>query len=150
MLTAWNALPILDRLFDDVMNGTAGTSFGASAPQRSFVPNVDVRSNPDEIVFHFDVPGLKQEDIEITLDATTLAVRGQRTFEGSEKDQVWLGRSYGRFEKAFTLPDLVDPDGMTAELADGVLTIRIPKRPQAKPRRIQIGSGRKELTAKNE
>ncbi len=141
MLTAWNAIPMLDRLFDDVMNGAAGTSLGTASAQHPYVPAIDVRTNVDEVVFVCDVPGVKESDLEITLESGTLTIRGRRRYEGGEKDQVWLGRSYGAFERSFTLPDTIDESGLAAGLADGVLTIRVPKKPQAKPRRIPIGGG---------
>ncbi|MDB4944559.1 MAG: Heat shock protein Hsp20 family [Labilithrix sp.] len=155
MLTAWNAFPMLDRLFDDVMNGTTGTSLGTSTPQRAFAPTIDVRTNDDELVFHCDVPGVKQEDLDITVEANTLTIKGQRRYEGGQQDQVWLGRAYGAFERAFTLPELVDVDRMSADLSNGVLTLRIPKKPQAKPRRVTIGIGsgggdQKQLETKKE
>lgn len=141
MLTAWNALPIFDRLFDDVMSGVAGTALGPVSAPTAFSPAVDVRTNADEVVLVCDVPGLKHDDLEVTIESGTLTIKGQRRYEGGEKDRVWLGRSYGSFERSFTLPELVDAEHMKAELADGVLTIQIPKKPQAKPRRIEIGGG---------
>lgn len=152
MSNAWNAFPMLDRIFDDVMNGVAGTALGTAPTHTAFSPAIDVRSNADEIVFVCDVPGLKHDDIEVTLESGTLAIKGQRRYDGSDGDQVWLGRAYGAFERSFTLPDVVDGEKLTADLADGVLTIRVPKKPQAKPRRIPIGGGsaRKQLGEKNE
>jgi HSP20 family protein len=140
MTAAWNAFPMLDRLLDDVMTGVAGTSFGATAPThaRSFSPALDVRANEEEIVFTADVPGLKQEDIEVTLDDGVLTIKGQRRYEGNGKDKVWLGRSYGAFTRSFTLPDTVDPERLSADLADGVLTVRIGQQAKTKPRRITI------------
>lgn len=137
MSTAFS-FPMLDRLFDDVMTGVAGTAFGASPPVRAFSPAFDVRANDEEIVVTADVPGIKQDDLEITLDDGVLTVKGERRYEGNGKDKVWLGRSYGSFSRSFTLPDTVDPDRLTADLADGVLTIRIAQQPKAKPRRITI------------
>lgn len=150
MLSAWNAFPMLDRLFDDVMNGVGGTSLGTAATRGAFNPAIDVRANGDEIVFTCDVPGVKEEDLEVTIEAGTLTIKGQRRYVGGEKDQVWLGRSYGAFERSFTLPDAVDPDGLSAELADGVLTVRVPRKPQAKPRRIPIGRTEKQLGERGE
>ncbi len=132
------SLPMLDRLFDDVMTGIAGTSLGAASPVRSFAPAVDVRANEEEIVLTADVPGIKQEDLEITLDDGVLTIKGQRRYEGNGKDKVWLGRSYGSFTRSFTLPETVDPERLTADLADGVLTIRVAQQPKAKPRKITI------------
>lgn len=141
MLTAWNGFPMLDRLFDDVMNDVTGKAFGTGATQSTFNPAIDVRANDDEIVFVCDVPGLKREDLEITLENGVLSLRGQRAYQGDEKDRVLVGRSYGAFANSFTLPDYVDAEHMTADLADGVLTIKLPKLPKAKPRRIEIGAG---------
>ena len=134
MLTAWNAVSTLDRMFDDVM----GSAFGTATSSRTFEPAIDVRTSENEVVFVCDVPGVKQEDLEVTLEDHVLTIKGTRHFEGSNKEQVMLGRSYGAFKRAFTLPDSLDEDNLSASLADGVLTIRIPKHPKAQPRKIQI------------
>jgi HSP20 family protein len=152
MLTAWNAFPMLDRLFDDVMDDVTGKAFGTAKTQSTYNPAIDVRTNDDQIVFVCDVPGLKREDLEITLEAGVLSIKGQRRYEGNENDRVLLGRAYGAFANQFTLPDYVDAEHMTADLADGVLTITIPKLPKAKPRRIEIGAanGGKQLGEKKD
>lgn len=149
MLTTWG-FPMLDRLIDDVMKDVSGTAFGRTGSSSTYAPAIDVRANDEEIVFACDVPGLKQEDLEVTLESDVLTIKGQRRYHGGEKDRVWLGRGYGAFERSFTLPDGVDPENMAAELADGVLTIRVPKHPKAKPRRIAIGGGTKQLKEQNE
>lgn len=141
MLTAWNAFPMLDRLLDDVMNDVTGKAFGTGATQSTFNPAIDVRANDDHIVFVCDVPGVKHEDLEITLENGVLSIRGQRPYQGNEKERVLVGRGYGAFANRFTLPDYVDAEQMTADLTDGVLTITVPKLPKAKPRRIAIGAG---------
>lgn len=149
MLSTWG-FPMLDRLIDDVMNDVSGTAFGKNGTQSTYSPAIDVRANDEEIVFACDVPGLKQEDIEVTLENDVLTIKGQRRYQGREQDRVWLGRSYGAFARSFTLPDGVDPEKMSADLADGVLTIRVPKLPKAKPRRIEIGGGAKRLKGNDE
>ena len=136
MLTAWDPVRLLDRMVDDVMNG----SFSTAASAKSFVPQVDVRSNDDRVAFYFDVPGVKKEDINITLERGVLAVKGARRFEsGAAKEQLLLGRSYGTFDRSFSLPDNLDVDKLSATLTDGVLAIEIPRLQNAKPRRIEIG-----------
>ena len=145
-LVAWNSFPMFDRLFDDVMTGVTGTALGAAPPARSFAPAIDVRANDDEIVFTADVPGLKQEDIEITLDDGVLTIKGQRRYQGNGKDKVWLGRSYGAFSRSFTLPETVDPERLSAELVDGVLTVRVAQQPKSKPRKITISPRGAQLT----
>jgi HSP20 family protein len=136
---------MFDRLFDDVMTGVAGTSFGTGTHARGFSPAFDVRANADEIVFTADVPGIKREDLEITLEDGILSVKGQRRYEGNGKEKVWLGRGYGAFERSFTLPDTVDPEHLSASLQDGVLTVKVPQSPKAKPRKITIGVNGREL-----
>ena len=149
MLQSWG-FPMLDRLIDDVMNDVSGTAFGRNGSQSTYSPAIDVRAKDEEIVFVCDVPGLKQEDLEVTLESDVLTIKGHHRYHGGEKDRVWLGRSYGEFARSFTLPDGVDPEKMAADLSDGVLTIRVPKHPKAKPRRIEIANGTKQLKQNNE
>jgi HSP20 family protein len=137
MRVTWNTVSPLERVFDDVMGSTLGT---AMSP-RTFQPSVDVRANDDEVVFLCDVPGLEKEDLEITIENHVLTIKGARKFESKEGEQVMLGRAYGSFRRAFRLPDSVDEDGLSADLADGVLSIRVPKQAKAKPKKIEIGGG---------
>lgn len=138
MLTKWDAVSTLDRMFDDVM----GSMLGTATSSRTFDPSVDVHACDDEVVFVCDVPGIKQDDLEVTLENHVLTIKGTRHLEGKEDEQVMLGRAYGSFSRSFTLPQYVDDENLTARLADGVLTIRIPKQPKAKPRKVQISNGR--------
>ena len=138
MLTALS-LPMLDRFFDDVMGDVGGTALGRNGSQSVYAPAIDVRASDEQLVFVCDVPGLKHEDLEVTLEDNVLTIKGERRYEGNEKDRVWLGRAYGVFSRSFTLPDVVDGERMTADLEHGVLTITVPKLPKAQPRKIQIG-----------
>jgi HSP20 family protein len=136
MLNAWDPVRLLDRMVDDVMHG----SFGTATNARNYAPDVDVRSSEDRVLFYFDVPGVKKEDIEITLENGVLTVKGSRKFDpGTAKEQLLLGRSYGTFTRSFSLPENMDDEKLTANLTDGVLAVEIPKLQKAKPRRIQIG-----------
>ena len=140
-MNAWTTIPMLDRLVNDVMSDVTGTALGndRSRVEGAFQPAIDVRASEDEFVFECDVPGMKQEDLEITLEGGRLTIKGQRSYHGGQSDKVWLGRSYGRFTRSFTLPNLIDGERLTATLDNGVLTLRLPKLAQAKPRRITIG-----------
>lgn len=142
MLATWNAVSTLDRMLDDVM----GSAFGTAMSHRTFNPAIDVRASDTEVALVCDVPGVKQEDLEITLTNHVLTIKGTRRFETRDKEQVMLERAYGAFTRSYTLPDALDEERLAAELADGVLTIRIPKSPKAQPRKIQIGSGGTEQT----
>ena len=142
MLTTWDAVSTLDRMLDDVM----GSALGTATNSRTFNPAIDVRASASEVVFVCDVPGVKQEDLEVTLDHHVLTIKGTRRYDSQNNEQVVLGRAYGAFSRAFTLPEVMDEDNLSANLADGVLTIRIPKHPKAKPRKISIrGSDAKQL-----
>jgi HSP20 family protein len=134
MLSTWNGFTVFDRLLDDVMTGAGGTAQTA----RSFSPAIDVRANETEIVFTADVPGLKEKDLEITLHEGVLTIKGERKYEGNDKDKVLLGRAYGAFAKSYTLPDTVDPEKLSAELADGVLTVKVAQQPKREPKKIAI------------
>ena len=137
MLTKWDAVSTLDRMFDDVMGSMLGTATSA----RTFDPSIDVHASDNEVVFVCDVPGIKQADLEVTLENHVLTIKGTRKFEGREDEQVMLGRAYGSFSRSYTVPEYLDDENLTARLADGVLTIRIPKQAKAKPKKIQISNG---------
>ena len=137
MLSAWTAVSTLDRLFDDVM----GSAFGTATSNLTFNPAIDVRASDTEIALVCDVPGVRQEDLEITLANRLLTIKGTRRFDSGDTQQVLLGRTYGSFSRSYTLPEALDEEKLAAELTDGVLTVRIPKLPKAQPRRIQIGVG---------
>jgi HSP20 family protein len=124
-------------MFDDVM----GSAFGTATSNLTFNPAIDVRASDTEITLFCDVPGVRQEDLEITLANRLLTIKGMRRFDGSQTQQVLLGRTYGSFSRSYTLPETLDEEKLAAELADGVLTIRIPKLPKAQPRKIQISVG---------
>lgn len=141
MLRTWSAFSPLDRLLDDVMNDVMGATFGTAAGSQNYVPAADVRVNDRELVVHIDVPGIRKEDLEVTLENGVLTIHGERKYEHGEKDRVLLGRGYGAFSKSFTLPEDVDAERLAAELHDGVLSIRVPRHEKARPRRIEISAG---------
>jgi HSP20 family protein len=137
MLSVWDPARLFDRMVDDVMHASLGTATNA----RTYAPDVDVRSNGDRILFSFDVPGVKKEDLDITLENGVLTVKGSRQFEpNGAKEQLLLGRSYGTFSRSFALPEHLDEEKLSANLADGVLKVEIPKLQKARPRRIAIRS----------
>jgi len=137
MLTAWDAVSTLDRMLNDVM----GSALGTATHSRSFTADIDVRSNDDAVVVVCDVPGVKREDIDVTLENHVLTVTGTRKFESKENERVVLGRSYGTFSRQFTMPDSLDEANLSATLADGVLSVTIPRHPKSKPVKIPVGNG---------
>ncbi len=120
--------------------------FGTMMPGSDLAVNMEVRETEDAFVFKADLPGMKKEDIDISLHANRLTISGKREEEHESKDgdRIYAyERSYGTFTRAFTLPDNIDTDHIRTELQDGVLTLVVPKKAGAQPRKIQIGSGTK-------
>ena len=133
MLTTWDAV---STLFDDMM----GSTLGAATNSRTFTPDIDVRATDEELLLVCDVPGVKQEDLDVTLHEHVLTIKGARKFDSAPGQQVVIGRSYGAFTRSFTLPSSLDEEKLSADLSEGVLTIRIPKSLKAKPFKVQIGT----------
>ena len=134
MLITLNSVPRSSRPFDDVMRST----LGAATSSHAFRPAIDVEADAAGIEIVCDVPGMRKEDLDITLEKHTLTLRGTRRFDGEQGEHVVLGRAYGSFSRAFALSDDVDVEQLRADLADGVLTIHIPIRPRPAPRKIEI------------
>jgi len=124
------------RLFEDAVNRL----FNEPASVRPWTPPVDIRETEDDVVLTADVPGVKMEDIDIQIENQTLTVTGERKFENEQGKGGYhrIERSYGRFNRYFSLPETVDTEKVTAELDAGVLKIRLPKKEVAKPRSIKV------------
>ena len=105
----------------------------------TWVPPVDVAETQEKIVVRAEVPGLKQEDIQIEFENGLLTIRGERKIEKSE-GMTWhrVERVYGNFSRSFTLPRTVDPERIAASYREGILEIDVPKKEEAKPKNIRI------------
>jgi HSP20 family protein len=115
------------------------------SPERGmmFAPAFEVRETPDAYVFKADLPGVKDEDLEIAVTGNRLTVSGHREAEERREGETFYAfeRSYGTFTRAFTLPDGIDADHVQADLRDGVLTVQVPKKPELQPKKIQLKAG---------
>jgi HSP20 family protein len=135
--TPWNGLEswLLDRSFNWGRLASNGDSRAA------WQPSVDVHENAERFVLVADLPGLEQADVDITIDKNVLAVRGERKAQTpSEGAYQHKERVQGAFSRAFTLPETVDAEAVSAEMKSGVLTITLPKKARPKPRQIKIAS----------
>ncbi len=114
-----------------------------------FVPAVDIYEDEHAITLKVEVPGIEEKDIDVLLENQTLTLRGERKFEKEEKEENFhrIERRYGSFTRSFTLPNTVDTENVKAEYANGVLSIRLPKRAEAKPRQIKVGVTQKPTKA---
>jgi len=108
-----------------------------------FVPRFDVKEIKDAYVIKADLPGLRDEDVDVSLSGNLLTISGKRQEEHREEGESYyaMERSSGTFARSFTMPDGVDGTSVTADLKNGVLTVQIPKKPEAQPKRIAIGKG---------
>jgi HSP20 family protein len=107
-----------------------------------FVPPADVLVDDQGVTIYMDVPGLGPENLDVDLENDVLTVRGERPmpYAGENGGKGWrrIERPFGRFERSIRVPRGLDPDAIEAHLHEGVLTLRIPKPEELKPRRIQI------------
>jgi HSP20 family protein len=127
----------MNRLFNVV-----GTQVEPQAPRVDFVPAVNTREADDAYYLEVDVPGVKKEDISIDVEDNALRISGERKLEKSRVDDEFyrVESLYGKFERVFNLPEDVDPSKIEAEMEDGVLYIKIPKKQTVEkaPKKIEI------------
>ncbi|HEV7671333.1 MAG TPA: Hsp20/alpha crystallin family protein [Thermoanaerobaculia bacterium] len=144
-LSRWVPADVTRTRFNRMIEDAFGDLFspvvrGEEVSNRNWLPAVDVAETPDALTLYAELPGLSREDVDITLENNVLSVRGERKFEKDVKEESFhrIERAYGAFSRTFTLPSNVKNDGVEATFKDGVLTIRIPKVEEAKPRKIAI------------
>ncbi len=129
-------------LWQDDLNRMFRQFFGdADAPLAgAFSPALDVKESDDGFTLHVELPGVKAEDVEVSLEDNVLTVSGERSFydETDAEGYRRVERRFGKFHRAVRLPDRVSPDKVEATYADGILTITVPKAEEAKPRRITV------------
>jgi HSP20 family protein len=127
----------MDRLFDDTLFRPFAAYSGGGDISR--LP-LDVRTTPDALLVEAELPGLKPEDVEITVENGTLTIRAEDRRERTEEQEGWLVReiSRGTVMRTVTLPTGLEADKAEATFEHGVLKLRIPKAEQVKPRQIQI------------
>lgn len=140
-------LEVAHREFDTVLNRFFGGNYLGSEGSPLAPYGVDVRENGDHLVVEAELPGFKKDEVDITLENQTLTITAQRKVEqpapGQENKQPQGGyllreRRYTRFQRSFTLPDTIDDQSVHAKLEDGLLTLTLNKRPETKPRKIQV------------
>jgi HSP20 family protein len=111
------------------------------ATANSWLPPVDIFQNGEsELVLKAELPDLEREDIDINIDNFVLTLKGEKKFAGEVKEEQFhhLERRYGTFSRSFSLPQTVDTGRVAADYKNGVLTVRLPLREEAKPRQIKV------------
>ena len=129
-LSGWSRLP---RLFDEVLDSSWW-------PAGETVLPVDIRQEADKLVIEAELPGMKKEDLSITVENDVLSIAGKYATETKNENASYhvRERRTGEFSRSFRLPDTADSEKISAEMANGVLTLTVPTREEAKPRRIEL------------
>lgn len=143
-LIRWEPVAELNTIQNE-MNRLFNTFFDQPAPGRGagarrWIPAMDLIETTDRYVLRADLPGLSEEDVSVQLQDSVLTVSGERKAENEQQQEGYyrLERAFGAFSRSLTLPEGVNPDGVTAHFDRGVLEITIPKPEQKKPRQVRI------------
>ena len=135
MLARWDPFRDL-RTVEEEFDRMVGQAFSKNA----WVPALDVRESEDRFMVTMDLPGLEPDQVEVTFEDQVLTVRGTREFSKDAEDEHYhrIERSYGSFARSVRLPHTADVEKIQASFDKGVLSIEVPKREEAKPKRIEI------------
>ena len=127
----------MDRLFGNFLGGTPGSMPAADGV---WAPAVDIQETKESFLVTAELPGMKQEDINITIVDNTLTLKGERRREKEVRDGDYtrIERAYGTFQRSLGLPSVVDAAKVRAKYKDGVLEIELPKKEEAKPKEIRV------------
>jgi HSP20 family protein len=140
----WQSLRTeMDRLFDSFTGRFGALSFLPTRPAMPFSvpsPAVDIAEKEDAFIVTAEIPGMVEKDIEVLLSGDTLTIKGEKKQEREEKgDNLYLSeRSYGAFQRAFTLPENVQSEKIAASFGNGVLSVTLPKTVTAPPKKIEV------------
>jgi HSP20 family protein len=133
-------------VLQDRMNRLFNDSFGARGSDEALLnrgtwtPAVDIYEVDGAVVLKAELPDMRREDIDVTVENNTLTIRGERKLDNEVKQENFhrIERAYGSFVRQFSLPATVDPAKIAAEYKDGVLTVKLPVREEAKPRTVKV------------
>src|SRR5438445_11092781 len=128
----------MNRLFDSFFGRPLATATGTES--RVWMPVVDMYETKDDLILRFELPGVSEKDVSLSITDDVLTVKGERSFYQESKDDhaYRVGRAYGKFERSVELPVPVQADRAKATYRDGVLEVRLPKAEEAKPKEIKI------------
>jgi len=125
----------INRVFGDVVGRT-----GEESNLTPWAPEVDIYETENELVVKADLPDVNPQDLDIRVENNILTIRGERKFDdkANEDNYLRIERSYGSFSRSFSLANSVKSEGIKADYQNGVLTLSIPKREEAKPKQIKV------------
>ena len=142
----------MERRFDDVFSWPLLPAVWRRSPtmEMGWAPAIDVFEKEDKFVVKAELPGMKEEDIDISVVGNTLTIKGERKAESEvkEDDYYYCERSYGSFSRSIDVPSNVDTQKIEANYEDGVLEISLPKTPEVKPNKISVSTKKKARASK--
>ncbi|MGB8331148.1 MAG: Hsp20/alpha crystallin family protein [Polyangiales bacterium] len=137
MLVRWDPFEEMNRLHDHFFSGK-----GLS--KQALHVAVDIREEDDAFFVDAEVPGLSPDEVQVDVEKNVLTIRGERKVEKEESEGTYrrVERQYGSFSRSFTLPETVETDKISADLKNGVLALRLPKKEAPTPRSISVKAGK--------
>jgi HSP20 family protein len=131
----------MNQLFNQAFGRSEGFGFEQPLTSGTLLPPVDISEDDHNITLKAEIPGVKVEDVAVTLEDNVLTITGERKFKEEENKENFhrIERRYGKFTRSFTLPAGIDAENVKAAFEDGVLNITLPKREEFKPKQIMIG-----------
>ncbi len=143
-ITRWypiREVAALQNRVNSLLQDIAGTD-SETVTAASFVPAVDVYEDAEKVVLKLEIPGVREEDVDIRVENQALSVRGERKFDSEEKQENFhrIERHYGSFFRSFSLPNTVDTDAVAATYHAGILRLELKKKASAQPKQIKIGT----------
>ena len=140
MLTRFDPFRDLSRLQDEMMRGFEGRLPVASGESVGWTPACDILEDGENVTIRFELAGVEPKDVEIRFENGVLTARGERKMEKEEKgaNHHRVEMAYGAFSRSFALPATVDAERILAEARNGVLTVTMPKKAEAKPKAISV------------
>jgi HSP20 family protein len=139
-IVQWNGLKDIEDLFDRYARGWSLRSAGEQAAAASWTPRVDIAETPEEFSIKVEIPEVGKDDVRITVDNGVLTIAGERKQGKVEDGKSFhrIERFYGSFSRSFSLPENADGSATKAGFKDGMLTVRIPKLEQSKPKSVEV------------
>jgi len=142
----------MERRFEDIFDRPFLPAVWRRIPtvEMGWAPAIEVFEKEDKFVVKAELPGMKEEDIDISVVGDTLTVKGERKAESEvkEEDYYCCERSYGSFSRSIAVPSNVDAKKIEANYEDGVLEVSLPKAPEVKPKKIAVSAKKKEEASK--
>ncbi|MDD5082494.1 MAG: Hsp20/alpha crystallin family protein [Dehalococcoidales bacterium] len=136
----------MERNFEDIWGGWRLPAIWRRFPaEKEWMPAIDVFEKDDKIVVKAELPGMKQEDIDVSIEGNTLTIKGEKKTEKEVKEDNYYRSefSYGSFFRSIPIPSSVDPNKIEATYEDGVLEVSLPKMPEVQPKKVTVSKSKK-------